>query len=910
MTPAALDHIVLSPDTSSIAAGASESFEAEGRDQYENSLGDLTSVASFSIAPDGSCSGNTCTASVAGAHTVSATYAGKTGTASIGVAAGPLDHLTLSPTSAAIAAGGSQAFTAEARDQYGNSLGDVTADAVFSISPDGSCIGASCTASVAGDHTVSAAFLGATGAASLHVVAGDVDHIVVSPSDATIAAGGSQAYTVEAFDGAGNSLGDVTADTSFSVSPDLSCTGHICTANVAGLHTVSATAAGKTATAALTIGPAALDHLVLSPSTASITSGGSQAYTAAGRDQYGNSLGDLTSTTSFSIAPNGSCSGATCTASAAGAHTVTGTNAGKTGTASLQVNAGALDHITISPSTATITAGGSQTFTAQGFDAAGNSLGDVTAVTTFSIAPNGACTANACTATSAGSHTVTGASGGKSASASLSVAAGPLDHLVLSPASATIGPGGSQIYTAQGRDQYENSLGDVTSTTTFSIAPNGSCSAATCTASVAGAHTVTGTKSGKTGTASLQVNASALDHILISPSSSTMTAGGSQSYTAQGFDAANNSLGDVTGSTTFSISPDGSCTANVCTATTAGAHTVTGNDGGKTSTASLTVTAAAFDHVALLPAPATITAGGSQAYTAQTRDRYENPLADVTASTTFSIAPNGSCSANVCTATIAGSHTVTGTSSGATGTTSLQVNAGSLDHIAISPASATIAVGSSQSYTAQGFDSFNNSLGSVTSATTFSISPEGTCSGSTCTPNAGGPHTVTGNDAGKTSSATLSVDFVKNGGFETDLTGWNTSGSGTGVTLTRVAGGHSGGWAAQLANTNTTNQGCVLNDSPDSAKSTVAGTYTGSLWVRADRAGAPLKLRFREYSTSGVLLGTATAQVTLSTSWQRVAVAYTVSSPGSTLDFNAYLSSADAPPGNCFYADDASVSNG
>src|SRR5207248_7489428 len=101
--------------------------------------------------------------------------------------------------------------------------------------------------------------------------------------------------------------------------------------------------AGKTATAALTIGPAALDHLVLSPSTASITSGGSQAYTAAGRDQYVNSLGDLTSTTSFSIAPNGSCSGATCTASAAGAHMVTGTSAGKTGTASLQVNAGAME---------------------------------------------------------------------------------------------------------------------------------------------------------------------------------------------------------------------------------------------------------------------------------------------------------------------------------------------------------------------------------------------------------------------------------------------------------------------------------------------------------------------------------------------------------------------------------------
>jgi hypothetical protein len=36
-------------------------------------------------------------------------------------------------------------------------------------------------------------------------------------------------------------------------------------------------------------------------------------------------------------------------------------------------------------------------------------------------------------------------------------------------------------------------------------------------------------------------------------------------------------------------------------------------------------------------------------------------------------------------------------------------------------------------------------------------------------------------------------------------------------------------------------------------------------------------------------------------------VSYTITSAGSSLDFNAYLSTADAPPGNCFYADDASI---
>jgi hypothetical protein len=405
------------------------------------------------------------------------------------------------------------------------------------------------------------------------------------------------------------------------------------------------------------------------------------------------------------------------------------------------------------------------------------------------------------------------------------------------------------------------------------------------------------------------VSAASLDHIVISPASATIVAGGSQAYTAEGFDASNNSLGDVTASTTFSIAPDGSCTGNVCTATVAGTHTVTGNDAGSSDTASLSVSAAALDHLVLSPASATITAGGSQAYTAEGRDQYENSLGDVTATTSFTIAPNGSCSGATCTASVAGAHTVTGTKAGKTGTASLSVNAAALDHLVLAPASATIASGGSQAYTAEGRDAFDNSLGDVTASTTFSIAPNGSCSGATCTASVAGAHTVTGTKAGKTGTAFLNVSFVSNPGFETNLTGWNTSGSGTGVTLTRVAGGHTGGWAAQITNGGTTNGTCLLNDSPNWVATTSPGLYTGSIWVRADAGGKPLKLRFREYVGS-TLVGTTTSQVTLTTSWQQVTVTYQVTSAGSTLDFNAYLASADAPPGACFYADDVAITVG
>lgn len=82
---------------------------------------------------------------------------------------------------------------------------------------------------------------------------------------------------------------------------------------------------------------------------------------------------------------------------------------------------------------------------------------------------------------------------------------GPLDHLTISPASATIAAGASQTYTSLARDVFGNSIGDVTAGTTFTIAPDGSCTNATCTAGSPGPHTVTATYNGKMVTASLEV---------------------------------------------------------------------------------------------------------------------------------------------------------------------------------------------------------------------------------------------------------------------------------------------------------------------------------------------------------------------------------------------------------------------
>jgi hypothetical protein len=96
-------------------------------------------------------------------------------------------------------------------------------------------------------------------------------------------------------------------------------------------------------------------------------------------------------------------------------------------------------------------------------------------------------------------------------------------------------------------------------------------------------------------TSSAQTNtfsAAAVDHITVSPASASIIAGGSQPYTDTAFDVSNNSFGAVTSTSTFTISPDGSCTGSSCTASVAGVHTVTGHFWGLTATATLTVLSA------------------------------------------------------------------------------------------------------------------------------------------------------------------------------------------------------------------------------------------------------------------------------------------------------------------------------
>ncbi len=258
-----------------------------------------------------------------------------------------------------------------------------------------------------------------------------------------------------------------------------------------------------------TVSPSTLNYITISPLQASITAGNSKTYTATAYDQYGNYLGVVAAT--YSV--NGSSVNSNSVyETAAGTYVVTATYQSLTSTSTLTVTAGTLDHITISPTYANITSGISQTYTAEGWDLYGNSLGSINA--SFSI-NNSTISGNSVNETVAGIYTVTATYPGvANVSTSLTVNHAAAINITISPDSSTITAGNTQTYTAIANDTYGNTW-NITSSTSWSISLNagGSWSNNTYTSENAGTWTITGTYDSKTCTATLSVNQATLTAI-------------------------------------------------------------------------------------------------------------------------------------------------------------------------------------------------------------------------------------------------------------------------------------------------------------------------------------------------------------------------------------------------------------
>lgn len=142
------------------------------------------------------------------------------------------------------------------------------------------------------------------------------------------------------------------------------------TATTAGDFTVTASADGVSGTATVHVDPGAIAKIVVTPSEVTVNSSDRQQFRATGYDKYGNKV----PVTVKWGATGGKIddSGGLYSATTAGDFTVTASGDGVSGTASVQVNPGALKRIKVTPSGVTLDVKKETQFKAMGYDAHGN----------------------------------------------------------------------------------------------------------------------------------------------------------------------------------------------------------------------------------------------------------------------------------------------------------------------------------------------------------------------------------------------------------------------------------------------------------------------------------------------------------------------------------------------------------
>ena len=266
--------------------------------------------------------------------------------------------------------------------------------------------------------------------------------------------------------------------------------------------------------------------------------------------------------------------------------------------------------VVVTPNPASVAAGGTVQFTAVITDSEGNVYNSTPS---WSVSGGGTITQTGLfTAFNiAGTFTVSVTCRGVTGTAIVNVVGGPLASIVVTPNPGTMPINTGLLYTASGRDAFNNTV-PITGTVTWTVVNGGGTIpvgttglTATFTAgSVAATFTNTVRASNGTlaGTATAIVTAGPLATIVVTPNPGTMPVNTSLTYTASGRDAGGNTV-PITGTVTWSVVAGGGTipagTTGLTAVFTAGnvtgtfANTVRATNGTLSGTATAIVTAAA-----------------------------------------------------------------------------------------------------------------------------------------------------------------------------------------------------------------------------------------------------------------------------------------------------------------------------
>jgi uncharacterized protein YjdB len=492
----------------------------------------------------------------AGTCTVSATFQGITGIATLTVRDIELAAITVTPAIPTIAVGTRLQFIATALFIDGSSQ-DLSSTAVWASSNTAiatiSSPGGLATALAPGTAVISATFQGVSGSATLTVTTAVLAAITVSPPIPTIAIGTGVQFVATGLFTDGTAQPLTTGVTWVSSDPavaSISPTG-LATALAPGTAVISATFQGVSGSATLTVTTATLAAVVITPANPTMVTNTALQFIATGILTDGTEQDLTTSVTwqssnldvmSISDIP-GSKGLATALGPIEGDNNViiSASFQGLTGTTSPVVTFGSLAALTVTPVGATIGDGTTLQFTATGLFSDGFSSDLTLSATWTSSDPTVAAidpTAGLATALAPGSTTIcaTFTIEDITGYTPLTVTAAPLVQITVTPVNPTISVGTTLQFTATALFSDGTSQNVTAGTTWLSSAPTVAqfSPGGLVTALAGGTTTISATFQGVTGGTSLTVTASPLVEIAVTPINPVIGPGGTQQFTAVG----------------------------------------------------------------------------------------------------------------------------------------------------------------------------------------------------------------------------------------------------------------------------------------------------------------------------------------------------------------------------------------
>ncbi len=727
---------VLAVGTTLVLAATATYSDGSTRDVTE-AAGWMTADPLIAAVANGSGTAGTVKGLSAGTTKVSALYAGQSASASITVANVALVGVMLEPNSAMVPAGKTQNFRATALYADGSTV-DVTLLATYSVDDtkvatvsNAAATKGLLTAVNPGGTTIRGRFDGKEGTARLTVFEDDITGIRITPVNPNLHPGETVNFVATAIyaNGATRPLPANVTWTSANAAVATIAANSTARCVSVGTSTITASYQGRTDSTLLSCADPLLIDVQVTPFTATILVGAVHVFQALAVFQD-FSTRDITAMADWSTS-NPAVAIVTSTANrgratgiAAGTVKISATWKGMSAFSLLTVSDARLVALSVSPVLATTRVGQGAQFVATGLYSDGIPRG-LTGVATWSSSnSNVADVSNAggrgrATGFAPGTTTITATAMGFTDTATLTVAAGRITELQVTPVLATLVVAQRQQYQAiaiydDGSNQ--NVTGVTTWLSANSVVADVSNGAARGQATGLGAGTtsITGTYMGVSASGMVTVTSAKLTEIQVTPVNASIPKGARQQFQAVGIYSDNTSR-NLTGQVTWQSSNRAVAaisTANgssgQLTALGPGTVMVTATTGGMMGQARLTVTDALLTEISVTPVNTTLPRGIQQQYHAVGiySDGGSRLLTGLVTwnsdSEAVAAVSNAVGSKGVATAVSPGLVKITATLDAITGTTNLTVGDAALMQIQVTPANSVLPKGLNQQFQSVG----------------------------------------------------------------------------------------------------------------------------------------------------------------------------------------------------------------